>query len=118
HRRQPAHGVAGDPVCAMGRASHATVNIASPDHQRDLYAEGVHVLDLLGEEADDLELEAERLRSHEGFAGELEEDSAELGLSGHVGSLREIPLARRVTRTLLLAVLAEDETREPSDPDV
>src|SRR5262249_14409119 len=76
HRGQPPHVIAGDPVDTVGGAGEPAVDIPTPDHQGDLHPQGVDLLDLVGDGADDLELEAGRPRAHEGFAGELQEDPA------------------------------------------
>ena len=88
HRRQHPHVIAGHPIDEpFGRSRQAAVDVAPADDHGDLHAHLVDLADLLGDRADGLELEAEGLRPHEGFAGQLQEDSAVLRLLGH-GSFR------------------------------
>src|SRR3954447_10582205 len=107
--REHPHVVRGRAVHSLGRARDAAVDVARPQHDRDLDAAIVHALDLLGDLAQALEVGAVLEVAHERLAGQLEQDAPEYGgrAVGHS------PTANRVKRriTTFSPVLADRSAR-------
>ena len=76
HGGQHAHVISGGAIHAAGTGSQATEDIATTDNERRLYAEGLDLTDVPGDAGCHSGIDPERLCAHEGFARELEENSA------------------------------------------
>src|SRR3954469_18092713 len=76
HRGEHAHVVAGHAVDAAVAGGEAPDDVAAADHHRHLDVELVDVADLVGDGGHHRLVDAERLRAHQGLAGDLEEDPA------------------------------------------
>jgi hypothetical protein len=79
HGREHPRIVRGRAVHALGRCSHAAVDVPRPHHDRDLYPAPVHLDDLAGDLLDPRQVEPVFLVAHQGLAGELEEHAPEDG---------------------------------------
>src|SRR4051812_462455 len=94
--REHAHVVGGRAVHALRRARDAAVDVAGPEHDRDLDAAIVHPLDLLCDLAQALEVGAVLEVAHERLAGQLEQDPPEYG----GGAVVHSPTANRAKRRM------------------
>ena len=94
HRGQHAHVVAAGAVHARGGGRHAAEDVAAADHQADLHAHVVHGLDLLGDHADHLGVEAIFPLAHQPLARELQQDAAIAWSRRHSGASVDV-LGRR-----------------------
>src|SRR3954454_3679 len=77
--REHPHVVGRRAVHALGRSGDPAVDVARPQHDRDLDAAIVHALDLLGDLAQALEVGAVLEVAHERLARELQQDAPEDG---------------------------------------
>ena len=73
-RGQEAHLVGRNPVEAGGRAAHSAEDVPPADHDRDLDAEVVDLLDLLGDGGGRGEVDPVGLLAQERFARQLQQD--------------------------------------------
>src|SRR5204862_1444788 len=72
-----------NPVHALGGLGHAAENVAAADDQAELDAGLERIGNLGGYPLDSCQVDAERLRPHEDFARDFQEDTLE-GKFGHV----------------------------------
>src|SRR3954452_21362566 len=107
--REHPHVVRGRAVHALGRARDAAVDVAGPQHDRDLDAAVVHALDLGRDGLQPTGVGAVVQLAHEGLAGQLEQDAPEYGGRAVAHS----PTAKRVKRriTTFSPVLADRSAR-------
>src|SRR4051812_2842076 len=107
--REHPHVVRGRAVHALGRARDAPVDVAGPQHDRDLDAAVVHDLDLGRDRLQARRVGAVVQVAHEGLAGQLEQDAPEYGGRRVAHS----PMAKRVKRrtTTFSPVFAERSAR-------
>ena len=76
HGREQAHVVAGHAVDALRRRRDAPDDVAAAEDDRGLDAQGVDVLDLVGEPRDHVRRDAEPLVPHQRLPRQLQEDAA------------------------------------------
>ena len=74
-RRQHPHGVTGDAIDALLVGRDTADDVAATHDDGDLHTEFGHLGDFIGDVLDDLRLDTEGLRTHEGLARQLEHDS-------------------------------------------
>jgi len=75
--RQHPHVVGRRPIHSAAGAGDAAKDVAAADDDGDLSSEGVKIGDFSGDVVEDVGLDAELLPAEQGFAAELEQDTAE-----------------------------------------
>src|SRR5882724_1767163 len=87
--REHAHIVGRRALHALHRPGDAAEDVAAADHQADLDAHAIDGLNVAGNARHGFLVEAELLRSHQRFAGDLQEDAAIMRLQRHDGALSQ-----------------------------
>ena len=82
HGRQHPHVVSGRPIDTPGAGREATEDVPAADDHSGFDAKRLDLRNLLGDLISGDRVDPERLFTHQGFAGELEEDAA-IGGFGH-----------------------------------
>ena len=76
HRGQHAHVIAAHPVHAVGGGGEAAIDVAAADHEAELEAKIGGLTDIGGDLVQHLHVDAVAVLSHQGLAGELDENPA------------------------------------------